>query len=101
MRPGRADRSRTPAGGHGQVLARFTFGPLPGVEVRPAPAGAGCGAAALRALAAHGRPYLGGLLELRTTGRPSAAARRRAAALAVTSALRGGPGVARVRSAAP
>ncbi|MDI5963334.1 hypothetical protein [Streptantibioticus silvisoli] len=71
------------------------------------PAGAdGAATAVLRSLASAGRGYAGGRLTLTTSGVPPrtaaqtrsvAAAQRRAAALAVTSALRGGPGTARVR----
>ncbi|KQX54478.1 MULTISPECIES: hypothetical protein [unclassified Streptomyces] len=87
------------------MRARFALSELPVVIVCPERAGPAC-AAAGRALRAAGRGYLGGRLELRTRGpaprtaRQAAAlvaAEERAAALAVASALRGGPGTARLR----
>ncbi|MBY8882690.1 hypothetical protein [Actinacidiphila acidipaludis] len=65
------------------------------------------GAVVVRVLAAAGRGYLGGRLNLRTYGgtpdtrsprfaRAESAAQCRATALAVASALRGGRGTARV-----
>lgn len=98
-------------GGGCSVRARFSLSELPVVAVQPPGAGR-AGAVAVRVLAAAGRGYLGGLLHLRTYGggpaRPSArftraeaAAQRRAAALAVASALRGGRGTARVRVHCP
>ncbi|MCB5163544.1 hypothetical protein LG634_01600 [Streptomyces bambusae] len=92
-------RPAAPAGG--TVRARFSLSELPVLTVHPASA-APAAAAAVRTLATAGRGYLGGHLELRTSapaGRSAAltAATRRATALAVASALRGGPGTARVR----
>ncbi|MER6100564.1 hypothetical protein ABT154_32900 [Streptomyces sp. NPDC001728] len=87
------------------MCARFALSELPVVTVRPERAGP-ARAAAGRALRAAGRGYLGGRLELRTRGpaprtaRQAAAlvaAEERVAALAVASALRGGPGTARLR----
>ncbi|MEU9029372.1 hypothetical protein [Streptomyces sp. NPDC048383] len=72
----------------GLVRARFRLGDLPGVTVRPGPAGRVAGPAARRALTEAGLGHLGGHLELRTRGpAPRAADLARAGRRAVTRAL--------------
>ncbi|MGW7126197.1 hypothetical protein ACWGG3_39045, partial [Streptomyces sp. NPDC054901] len=73
------------------MRARFRLGELPGVTVRPGPAGRVAGPAARRALTEAGLGHLGGHLELRTRGpAPRAADLARAGRRAVARAQAGG-----------
>ncbi|MFF2184887.1 hypothetical protein [Streptomyces sp. NPDC058155] len=82
------------------VRVRFTPSDLPGLTTGPAHRGTAIRAAGL-VLAAHGRGYLGGHLEITSDaparlGRIPAASERLATVRAVEDALRGGSGAVRV-----